>query len=70
MTPALAASAGLLALAAWAGFDQAAAYGHTADGVRHRPDLAPGVAWFMAAWVLVTLGLVGTWLWLLGRIRS
>nr|WP_276611191.1 PepSY-associated TM helix domain-containing protein [Thioalkalivibrio sp. XN8] len=69
MTPALAASAGLLALATWAGLDQAAVYGYTVDGVAHRPDLAPGVRWFMLAWLLATFAIIGGWFWLLGRIR-
>lgn len=70
MPAALIASAGLFALAAWAGFDQAAIYGYTEGDVQRLPDLAPGVRWFMLAWLLVTAAIIGGWLWLLGRIRA
>lgn len=57
----------LLALAANAGFDQAALYGYTEDGIDHLPDLAPGVQWFIVGWLSLTLAIVAAWLWLLGR---
>nr|WP_276610907.1 PepSY-associated TM helix domain-containing protein [Wenzhouxiangella sp. XN24] len=70
MPAALAASAGLFALAAYAGVDQAAIYGYTEDGVQRLPDLLPGVRWAMVSWLSLTLVIIGAWLWLLGRIRS
>lgn len=70
MPAALAASAGLFVLAAYAGVDQAAIYGYTADGVQRLPDLSPGVQWAMTTWLLLMLAIIGGWLWLLGRARS
>jgi uncharacterized iron-regulated membrane protein len=69
MPAALLASLGLFALATYAGFEQAATYGYTEDGVERLPDLAPGVQWVMVTWLLLTLAIAGAWVWMLGRTR-
>lgn len=70
MPAALAASAGLFVLAAYAGIDQAAVYGYVENGVPRLPDLSPGVRWAMVTWLSLTLAIIGGWLWLLGRTRA
>jgi uncharacterized iron-regulated membrane protein len=69
MPVALLASLGLFALATYAGFEQGASYGYTEDGIQHPPDLSPGVQWVIVGWLLLTLGIVAAWAWLLGRTR-
>ena len=58
----------VLLAATIAGFIQSRAwYGPEVDGVRHLPDLAPGVQAVIGAWIVATLVGLGFWIRLLWR---
>lgn len=57
----------VLAVSVPLGFHEAHNYGPTVDGVKQFPALAPGVQAVIIAWVVVTLGIIAGWVWILWR---
>ncbi len=42
-------------------------YGPIVDGNKELPSLAPGVGTVIAVWIIVTLGIIAAWIWMLWR---
>ena len=49
------------------GFDYARGYGPVVDGVQQLPSVAPGALGFILGWTVVTLAILGGWIWMLWR---
>lgn len=60
---AIAVTFSLLAIAAWGGWKEITGYGPLIDGRQVAPEVNLPVAAFLAAWVVLTLLILGVWSW-------
>ncbi|OGB26584.1 MAG: hypothetical protein A3I66_17200 [Burkholderiales bacterium RIFCSPLOWO2_02_FULL_57_36] len=66
-TAAMIASLLVLAGSMHGGWQEIKDYGPVVNGSQQWPDVPPAVTVFIAAWVLLTLGILGYWVWMLWR---